>query len=346
MNILCLDIGSGTQDVLFSLEGESRQNWPKFVLPSPARRVEARIQRLASAGTPIYLYGGNMGGGLKGALRDHIQNGGLAAAHPEAATALADSEEKVREMGVDIRKRRPEGYAPVKLSDYEPGFWEGFLSHLELPFPDLVLAAVQDHGYHPAGSNRLGRFSIWQRLLRESQGRPQSLLFQDPPQELTRLRTLQECIGQGLVADTGAAAALGALYVPEVESVARDRGVCVVNAGNSHTIAFLIYRDAVWGVYEHHTGLLSPEDLWRDISLFCQGRLENEEVFEASGHGCFCFDPLPGGAAFEAVYVLGPNRGMLSGYPVSFPAPGGDMMLAGCFGLLHGMRLLQDGDAQ
>ncbi len=53
MNTLCLDIGSGTQDVLFSLEGESPQNWPKFVLPSPARRVGERIRRLAETGIPV-----------------------------------------------------------------------------------------------------------------------------------------------------------------------------------------------------------------------------------------------------------------------------------------------------
>ena len=30
---------------------------------------------------------------------------------------------------------------------------------------------------------------------------------------------------------------------------------------------------------------------------------------------------------------------MLDGYDVSFPAPGGDMMLAGCFGLIKGMSM-------
>ena len=346
MNTLCLDIGSGTQDILFSLEGTNPENWPKFVIPSPARRVGERIRPLAEAGKPIYLYGSNMGGGFKGVLREYLRQGGFAAAHPRAAEALADSEDKVRNMGVAIRESRPEGYAAVKLADYEPGFWDGFLAQLDLPAPDLVLAAVQDHGYHPQGSNRLGRFAVWQRLLRESEGRPEAFLFRDPPQELTRLRSLHEAIGHGVVADTGVAAALGALSVTEVERASREGGACVVNVGNSHSIAFLVLDGAIRGIYEHHTGLLGPQTLWRDLELFRRGGLDNEEVFRSEGHGCCYLDRPEESGDFPSVYVLGPNRDMLADYPVAFPAPGGDMMLAGCFGLLHGMRLLQESGAQ
>ncbi len=346
MNTLCLDIGSGSQDVLFSLDGESPENWPKFVLPSPARRVGERIWRLADSGSPIYLYGSNMGGGFKGVLREHIRQGGFVAAHPLAAEALADSEDRVREMGVALREARPEGHVPVKLADFEPGFWDGFLSMLDLPAPDLVLAAVQDHGYHPQGSNRLGRFSVWQRLLRESEGRPEAFLFRDPPRELTRLRSLHQAIGHGVVADTGVAAALGALSVPEVERASREGGACVVNIGNSHVIAFLLLHGAVRGIYEHHTGLMDPQSLWGDLGRFRQGALDREEVFRNQGHGCCYLDRPEEAGDFASVYVLGPNRDMLSEYPVAFPAPGGDMMLAGCFGLLHGMRLVQESGGQ
>jgi len=37
--------------------------------------------------------------------------------------------------------------------------------------------------------------------------------------------------------------------------------------------------------------------------------------------------------------VLGPRRGLLEGHAVEFPAPGGDMMLTGSFGLVEGLRL-------
>ena len=46
--ILSLDIGSGTQDVLLALPGKRAENWPRFVLPSPALAVAERLQREAS----------------------------------------------------------------------------------------------------------------------------------------------------------------------------------------------------------------------------------------------------------------------------------------------------------
>jgi hypothetical protein len=42
---------------------------------------------------------------------------------------------------------------------------------------------------------------------------------------------------------------------------------------------------------------------------------------------------------FKPTYVIGPRRNMLNGFDVSFPAPGGDMMLAGCFGLIKGLSM-------
>ena len=55
--ILSLDIGSGTQDVLLALPGERAENWPRFVLPSPALGIADRIRRHTAAGRPVWLYG-------------------------------------------------------------------------------------------------------------------------------------------------------------------------------------------------------------------------------------------------------------------------------------------------
>lgn len=50
--------------------------------------------------------------------------------------------------------------------------------------------------------------------------------------------------------------------------------------------------------------------------------------------------PLPAEAGgFPDTLVIGPRRAMLEGYAVEFPAPGGDMMLTGSFGLVEGLRL-------
>lgn len=34
--VLCVDIGSGTQDALLARPGLEGENWPRFVLPAPA----------------------------------------------------------------------------------------------------------------------------------------------------------------------------------------------------------------------------------------------------------------------------------------------------------------------
>ena len=47
----------------------------------------------------------------------------------------------------------------------------------------------------------------------------------------------------------------------------------------------------------------------------------------------------PEAHGFQETLVLGPRRRLLANHSVEFPAPGGDMMLAGCFGLVEGLRL-------
>lgn len=338
-NILCLDIGSGTQDVLCYQPDQELENCPKFILPSPAKQVAGKIQALTKAGKDIYLYGQNMGGGFGGVLYAHLQNGLQVAAHPEAALALADNLEKVVQRGISLVEYCPLGHVPVYLTDFDPGWWSLFLTQQGLPYPDLVLACVQDHGYHPQGSNRKGRFELWERFLHQDGGRLDRLLTDRPDPVLTRLLALQRNTGFGPVADTGGAAVLGALFDSGVWETVQERGICVVNIGNSHTIAFLVFGEKIWGVYEQHTGLLTADQLWLDLERFKRGELSNAEVFAAQGHGCAILEVPREAKGFVSTYLLGPRRALLKGYPVKSLAPGGDMMLTGCFGLLKGWTL-------
>ncbi|HKK34430.1 MAG TPA: DUF1786 domain-containing protein [Desulfomicrobiaceae bacterium] len=337
--LLCLDIGSGTQDVLYFMPDRELENCPKFILPSPARIVGQQIDALRKKEKDVYLYGHNMGGGFTFAVRRHLQAGLRVAAHPEAALAIGDDLNRVRAMGIELIEDCPLGYSPVHLADFDPGFWRPFLGMAGLEYPEGVLACVQDHGFHPGQSNRISRFKFWDRFLEADQGRVEKLLFTSPPSMMTRLTSLKQCIGPGMVSDTGAAALLGALFDPEVEELSRQRGVCVVNVGNSHTVAFLVHDGRVRSIYEHHTGLLNGQKLWEHLTLFRQGNLANEDVFEDNGHGCSVgtMREVPGG--FEPVVVLGPRRGMLEGFDVRFVSPGGDMMLAGAFGMLKGVGM-------
>jgi len=331
---LFIDIGSGTQDVLYYREGVSLENSSKFVLPSPAQLIATRVRDLTAAKRDIYMYGSNMGGGFFQALKEHMEAGLHVAMHPEAALALHDDPKRVAAHGITIIADCPKGFVPVELADYTAGWWNAYLSMVGLSAPDMIVAAAQDHGVHGEEGNRKGRFRMWSELLTRHKGDPFSLLYKEPAAELTRLVSLQRTIGGGPVADSTAAAVLGALFVPEVAQRSWRTGITIVNLGNSHACAFLVYQEKIYGVYEHHSGMLSEKALEHDLKEFRRGWLTDDMVRDAGGHGCMYLDIPAEGEGFFPTYVLGPNRDMLEGKGVMI-APGGDMMLAGCFGLLH-----------
>jgi uncharacterized protein (DUF1786 family) len=336
---LCLDIGSGTQDVLLYSPDREIENCPKFVLPSPALQIGRRVEALRLKGENIWLHGSNMGGGVTRFINGHLKAGLKVACTEKAAYTMADDLTRIPAMGIEMTDSCPDGFVPVRLTDFDEAWWHRFMEAAELPWPDEVAACAQDHGFHPGQSNRMGRFKLWRTLLDEGGGRPEALVYRTPPAMLTRLADLQADIGGGPVADTGAAAVLGALFVDEIERLSFERGITLVNIGNSHLIAFLLHAGRIHGVYEQHTGCVDGEKLWRDLAAFRKGCLSFEQVFDDNGHGCLCLDLPAEAGGFEPTFVLGPRRGMLDGYDVEFPSPGGDMMLAGCFGLIKGLAM-------
>ena len=280
--VLCVDIGSGTQDALLARPGLECENWPRFVLPAPARLVAQRIRELTLLKRNIWLYGGNMGGGFIQALKEHLAAGLAVSATPAATRGIHDNEDVVRGIGVEICAVCPEGSVPVFLTDYSPEFWGGLLRHAGLPLPHLVLAAAQDHGFHAHG-NRQARMRAWTDLLATSSD-PARWIYETPPPALTRLVPLREKTG-GPVADTGASALLGALCDPEVMNRSYKQGITVINVGNGHTVAALVYRGQVRGIYEHHTGMRTLEQLLDDLEQFRKHWLPAEEVQASGGHG-------------------------------------------------------------
>ncbi len=332
--ILCLDIGSGTQDVLLARPHMTPENWPRFVIPTPARMIAERILSLTAEKRHIWLYGHNMGGGFFRALSAHLKAGYAVSCSSSAAAALHDDIERVKSMGITITELAPYDAVPIYLADYSPNFWEHFLQQLGLPTPNIVLAAAQDHGIHLQG-NRFGRMLAWRKLLERSNA-AEEWLYDSVPAELTRLLTIQQFSG-GLVCDTGTAAILGALCAPEVRERSWREGISIINVGNSHIVAALVYQEKVWAIFEHHTGQRSLEEYLQDLNEFRLGWLPDEQVRETGGHGT-AFAKIPEEAgAFSPTYLLGPQREFLHGYGQCI-APHGDMMLAGCFGLLRAFR--------
>ncbi len=336
---LCLDIGSGTQDVLLYSPDKEIENCPKFVLPSPALQIGRRLEALRMQKKNIWLHGRNMGGGVTRFIRAHQKAGLTVTSSTSAAYTMADDLTRVTDSGIELVEECPDGFTPVRLTDFDETWWRAMLETAELPWPDRIAACAQDHGFHPGQSNRMGRFKLWQSFLEEGKGHPEALVYNTPPAMLTRLADIQKDIGGGPVADTGAAAVLGALFVDEIEQHGMETGITLVNIGNSHLIAFLLFDGRIHGVYEQHTGCVDGKKLWSDLEKFRRGCLPFDQVFEENGHGCLTLDLPDEAAGFLPTYVIGPRRAMLQGYDASFPAPGGDMMLAGCFGLIKGLAL-------
>jgi uncharacterized protein (DUF1786 family) len=109
--------------------------------------------------------------------------------------------------------------------------------------------------------------------------------------------------------------------------------------GNFHTIGFHMVMDQINGVFEHHTGMLDTQKLDDLLARLGKGELLHEEVFQDHGHGALTVPGLilgPGEAKF-GVAVTGPRWAMMKGSNLNpyFATPHGDMMMAGCFGLVE-----------
>ncbi|MCJ7510596.1 MAG: DUF1786 domain-containing protein, partial [Dehalococcoidia bacterium] len=126
---------------------------------------------------------------------------------------------------------------------------------------------------------------------------------------------------------------LGALQDP---IVAQQDEQLVINLGNMHALAFHLRGTHVYSLFEHHTNLLSAQEIESLSEGLAAGTLRHEDVFGSHGHGVFYaagdrpFNPHP------FVAVTGPQRAKLRGSALRpyFAVPHGDMMLSGCFGLV------------
>ncbi len=351
MKILCVDIGTGTQDLLLYDSAKELENAYRLILPSPTMRVARAVRQATRGRRPILLTGVTMGGGpCQWAVEDHLRAGLPVYATPEAARTFNDDLEAVQGMGVrivseDEAARLDKGVVRLTLRDFD---WEALrraFAAFDVPLRlDGIAVAAFDHGAAPPGySDRKFRFDY---LVRRLSGRRDLLAFahrgEEIPPALTRLRAVVRTVREvfeGPVAamDTAPAAALGAALDPQV---AAWRQCVVVNVGNFHTLAFRLRDGQVEGLFEHHTGFLDRGKLDGLLSRLMAGALRFEEVFEDMGHGALVLEAMP--MEPDGVAVVGPRRGLLRGsrHPVYFAVPYGDMMLAGCFGLLRAFAAL------
>jgi uncharacterized protein (DUF1786 family) len=338
-SVLAIDIGSGTQDILIWHHGIPMENSPKMILPSATTILSKKIDLATKHGQHIFLSGNVMGGGpSSAAVRRHLKAGFKVFAMEKPALTFHDNLNKVRAMGIEIVEKKPifKNLMELPMGDLNLSAIQQGLALFGVSLPETVAVAVQDHGFSPDKSNRIFRFKQWNELL-QTEMELSDLLYEKPPEHLTRMQAICEIAPGALVMDTGIAAILGALTDPWI-SARREEGVTIVNIGNEHVLVALVQGNKVWGIYEHHTSLMDPEKLEKHLGRFKREDLSNQEILDEMGHGCTVLSGASRAGAFQHLGVTGPNRERFSGLHGHMAAPFGDMMLTGCFGLLEALK--------
>lgn len=338
--VLCLDIGSGTQEAVLARPGFDVENWPCFVLPSPAMSISQRLRELALLKKDVWLCGQVMGTGFMPAVTGLLNAGRRVYAQGRIRQALSASSSAAEAGGIEESSSRPAGAVPVHLADYSAQGWVTLLRCAGLPMPHLVLACARDDGAgqgDDASCARMDAFSKWL----STNADPVSWLSADAPQNMPRLCALQEATG-GPVADSAIAAIIGAMTDKNVRTRSLRQGVTFVSVGNEHIVAALLYRGQVHGIYEHHTACRTREELLADLAEFRRCFLPVEAVQASGGHGTAYAPLCEEAGGYEPTFVSGSKRALLAGYGQEL-APFGAMKLAGPLGLLYGYSARQTG---
>jgi len=360
--ILTVDIGTGTQDIFLYDSELDIENGFKLVLPSPTMMVHRRLKQSLQKRTPILLTGHQMGGGPSAwAIEEYAREGIPVYMTPSAATTLNDELDKVEALGIKIvsddERRKMKDVEELELKDFDFNLISKTFKDYGVSLDDLsaIAVAVFDHGNAPAGvSDRQFRFDYLDERIREKNSLSTfAFLSSNVPQIMTRLQSVVDSAGELpcplVVMDTAPAAVLGAGFDPVV---AEHRQNIICNVGNFHTLAFRLSEKGIEGVFEHHTGEIDLAKLEGLIHKLADGSLKHQDVFDDMGHGALMYSDEVfefGKDEFDVV-VTGPRRSMLQTVdrrpkterhrPSStvlrpyFAVPFGDMMIAGCFGLL------------
>ena len=343
--ILAVDVGTGTQDILVFEAGTVIENAVQLVMPSPTALLAERVKQATADRADLFLSGVMMGGGPdQWAVEAHLREGLRVYATPDAARTFDDDLDRVEAMGVRVvdTLEAANGARRLEMRDfYVPELMEALRAFGVSTAFDAVAAAVFDHGAAPPGvSDRRFRFDYLRGQVERGIGLAGfGYLSNEIPSRMTRMQAVADSwtgAAPLFLMDTSPAAILGAL---DDGRVADARRPMVANLGNFHTIATLLDGQRIVGLFEHHTGELSREKLEGYLDALAAGQLSNQAIFDDMGHGALELGPVT--APPELFAVTGPRRGLLDGSRLRphLAVPHGDMMLAGCFGLLRALTV-------
>ena len=346
MRLFCIDIGTGTQDILLLDTTQRVENAIQLVLPAPTILVANKIKAATMRGASVLLIGETMGGGAcTQALKKHLEAGLKVYSVPSAALTFSDDLKEVSSWGIKLLAP-DETYnlkvdTIIRMGDVAIDIFREVLLRWDIQLnPDVIAIAVLDHGTAPRGeSQRLSRFRHLERLLKKQNNGLKSFIFTpvDLLECFTRMQAVLRSIDMEIpkvILDTGAAAVLGASLD---STVASHPHRLAVNLGNSHTIAFLLTGSKVLGLFEHHTERLSMTRLEMFLERLVSGKLRPMEIWEDGGHGSL----IMGKGSNPFLVATGPRRSLLASSRLNpyFAAPFGNMMLTGCFGLTKAVSI-------
>ncbi|MEO6796371.1 MAG: DUF1786 domain-containing protein [Candidatus Dormibacter sp.] len=342
--IAAIDVGTGTQDILIFEAGTVIENAVQLVMPSPTVLLANRVKQATADAVDLFLSGVTMGGGPGAwAIEAHLKAGHRVLATPDAARTFDDDLTRVEAMGIQVVEgRAPAGARQIELRDfYFPELMDALRTFGVPTELDAVAVAVFDHGAAPPGySDRRFRFDYLREQVERGTGLEGfGFMAGEIPERMTRMQAVVGSYSGAaplFVMDTGPAAVLGALDDPRVAAV---DSAMLVNIGNFHTVAFLMEGRRIAGLFEHHTGELTASELEAYLERLAAGTLSNDEVFADMGHGALELGRTAHPPALTA--LTGPRRALLDGSRLHpyLAVPHGDMMMAGCFGLLRALAV-------
>ncbi|MGA1825866.1 MAG: DUF1786 family protein [bacterium] len=338
-NILAIDIGAGTQDLLFYNQNTNIENCMSMVLPSPTKILS---QKIASIEEDLLLTGDTIGGGpVVRSLKNHLRRGYRVVMEESCAYTVRDNLDEVRALGIEIGKMSDFArYRRINCKEIDISLFLNFFNVLGIDFTfDLIAIALQDHGSSKNGlSDRKFRFQMIEERLRiDSNIYHQAFCEKEVPRCLRRMQSAVKAAQRDsskpvLIMDTAFSAIAGA-----AEDM--DGPYMIVNIGNGHTVAAIISHGRIDAFMEHHTKRLSTEKLMNILDKFIRGQISNEEIYADQGHGLVSFASYHP-SELQAIIVTGPNREKLrnTSLNLKFAAPCGNMMMTGPLGLIRSAK--------
>ena len=125
MQILTVDIGTGTQDIFLYDSRLDLENGYKLVVPSPTMVIHRKLKEAARRREAVLLTGVIMGGGPSAwAAEAHLRAGLTVYATPDAARSFNDELEKVAATGIQIVSEdeaaaMPDSVRRIELRDFD-----------------------------------------------------------------------------------------------------------------------------------------------------------------------------------------------------------------------------------